>query len=426
MKHSIAILFLTQLLILNFCSSAASTHIIKVQTQNREERSRLASLGFALEEFQSDGVLIYGDLNDLEKIKSSGFEAKANKIKDEWFHSQSSDRFNSYAEILDRMHQLEKDHPDLVSLESIGKSYEGQDILAIRISPKDRSEAEAQKIPTVLYTGCHHAREYITVEMPLMFAEYLSSEYANNAQLKALMDEREIYIVPILNVDGYVYDYTNGIRGKLWRKNRSQQGIGTDLNRNYSFHWGEGGSSDNPNDDTFMGSEAFSEPETLSLKNFIISLTRLKSMLDFHSYSELILYPWGFTYEPVGQSLGKKEDQKVFHKMAQQMSAWNHYEASSVADLYIASGNLIDWAYGELGIFAFSFELSPDSSSSVGFYPPASIVSNVFQENLRAMLYILEFGDNPARTLKDNVSDFINHSPSEQGVKLASYKDIKI
>ncbi|MBP7844107.1 MAG: zinc carboxypeptidase [Proteobacteria bacterium] len=408
-----------------------STHIIEVDAENKDQRSRLANLGYALEEFTSEKVYLYGNNADLKKVRAAGFNAKAFPLQERWLklEEEATSRFTSYPQALQRLRNLEAQNPTLATLYSIGKSSEGRDIVALRISNHTPSEAETLKIPTMIYLGCHHAREHLSLEVPLLFAEYLLQNYTSNQALKDLMDQREIYIVPVVNPDGHTYDYTDGVRGKMWRKNRNSVGgnkVGVDLNRNYGYQWGTGGSSTEPDSEVYMGPSPFSEPETQAVRNFFKMQTRLKATLDFHSFSELILYPWGYTNDRVGEKDGKAEDRTVFEKMAQDMSQWNHYTPEPASDLYIASGVLFDWAYGELGLYSFTFELSPTSMWDGGFYPSPSVIPQVFADNLRPMLYMLEFADNPKRALIDAVPNFIKESPAQNGIPMASHRDLRL
>jgi carboxypeptidase T len=261
-----------------------------------------------------------------------------------------------------------------------------------------------------------------------MFAEYLINNYATNPQIKALMDKREIFIAPVVNVDGHIYDYKDGVSGRMWRKNRRLNNNGTygvDLNRNYGFGWGTGGSSTDPRSDVYMGPSAFSEPESQAVKNFVSSQKRMTTLLSLHTFSELVLYPWGHSDDPIGARQGNAADLPVFKKMATDMASWNHYTPMQSSELYIASGDTTDWAYGELGLFAFTFELSPKSMWDGGFYPnPATSIDPTFAANLKPFLYLLEYTDNPRRVMgQKNLPNF-DLTPAKAGLGVASYKDL--
>ena len=210
--------------------------------------------------------------------------------------------------------------------------------------------------------------------------------------------------MPLINPDGALFDI-KGKTYKYWRKNRKiNPGSifkGVDLNRNYSYKWGTGGSSSKPMSGTYRGTTPFSEPEIVSVKRFIEKHDNVKTMISFHTFSELILYPWGHTEN----SIKEKDDHKVFELMAKKMSSWNKYEPMQSSSLYVASGDTCDWAYGVHGIFCFTFELSPKKKKGLkilrGFYPGDEIISSVVNANLDPVLYLLENSDDPYKVLKN-------------------------
>ena len=145
------------------------------------------------------------------------------------------------------------------------------------------------------------------------------------------------------------------------------------------------------------GAQAFSEPETIAIKNLVEHHTNLNILLSFHTYSELILYPWEHKYD----SISDVRDLSTYEKIAQTMAQWNGYTPEQSSDLYIVSGDTTDWSYGSLGIFSFTFELSPASWGGGGFYPGPGIINSTFQDNIRPMLYLIDLADNPYRA-KEN------------------------
>jgi hypothetical protein len=165
-----------------------------------------------------------------------------------------------------------------------------------------------------------------------------------------------------------------------------------DLNRNYGFHFGGPGSSGTPGNDTYRGASAFSEPETQAVKSFIegreSASNPITRCLSYHSYSQLILYPWGYTGT-------RAPDVTLLHQIASEMAArikavrGKTYTAQAASDLYLASGDLDDWAYGEKGILSFTIELPPLPSDPQGFVLPPSEIAPTFQENLPAALYLI-------------------------------------
>jgi len=407
------------------------THVIEVQAATREERSAIANLGYALEEFRTGKVYIYGQAQDAVRIqRETGLPAHAYTAKPEWFSPRGAaeGRYSSFTEIEAALGKIERDFSAIATRTVIGRSLENRPIYALRISGKSIADAESAKLPVIFYMGCHHAREHLSAEVPLMFARYLTDNYGKNPDVTRLVDSREIYVTPVVNPDGHTYDYTNGIRGRMWRKNRARNADGTngvDLNRNYAFQWGTGGSSNQGSSDVYMGPAPFSEPETQTVRNFVNSQPRMTTMLSTHTFSELVLYPWGHSNEKIGDKLGKKEDLPVFEKMARTMAGWNGYTPQQSSDLYIASGDTTDWAYGEHGIFAFTFELDPSSMWEGGFYPDPKVIQPTFDKNLKPLMYMLEYADNPHRVMTERTPNFLA-TPARSGVPLASFHDVQL
>ena len=289
--------------------------------------------------------------------------------------------------------RLEREHPQLVSVFSIGRSILGKEIWAIKISGLSANDEEK---PGMVYMGTHHAREHVSTEMPIMLAKKLLAQYATDIGIRDLVNSTELYIIPMVNPDGAMYDI-EGQRYKMWRKNRRQNNgnsYGVDLNRNYGYGWGTGGSSTSPSSDVYMGTAPFSEPETKAIRDFFLAHRNVSIALSFHTFSELILYPWGGKNEGVGGA-----DEALFKKMAGDMAAMNHYEPMQSSELYIASGDTCDWLYGQLKVYCFTFELSPASMWDGGFYPGASIIDRVFDANWAPMLYLANLAENPGLAL---------------------------
>ena len=227
--------------------------------------------------------------------------------------------FHTPAQVDTEINNLVAAHPTLAKSFTIGTSVEGRPIRGIKIS--DNVNTDEPDEGDLVFVGLHHAREWLTVEMSLYLAEYLLTHYATDAQLRACMDNLEIWIVPVVNPDGYVYSAASSAN-RCWRKNRRNNGDGTfgvDLNRNYSYQWGmgAGGSEGSPNtfDDTYRGPSAFSEPETRAVRDFVQGLHNPRALLSYHSYSELFLRPWGYTNaDPPGErhgALGLRRDDLV-------------------------------------------------------------------------------------------------------------------
>src|SRR5262245_23739904 len=242
--------------------------------------------------------------------------------------------------------------------------------------------------------------------MCLYLLNEVTGKYSSDAQVRSMVDSREIHIVFNLNPDGSEYDIASGSY-RSWRKNRQPNSgstaVGTDLNRNWSYQWGCcGGSSGSPSSSTYRGPSSFSAPETQVIRDFIDSRVvggrpQIRAAIDFHTYSELILWPYGYTFANTAPGL-TADDRSTFATMGQAMAATNGYTPEQASDLYIADGTMPDWAWGAHRIFAYTFEMYPRSSSP-GFYPPDEIIGRETSRNRAAVIYLLQQADCPYKVI---------------------------
>jgi hypothetical protein len=295
-------------------------------------------------------------------------------------------------------------YPAIASKRVLGKTYENRDIVAVKISD---NVATDENEPEVLYDANHHAREHITVEMAIYLLHLFADNYASDSRIKNIVNSREIWIVPSVNPDGSEYDIATGSY-RSWRKNRQLNAdsryVGTDLNRNYGYKWGCcGGSSSNPASETYRGPSAFSAPEAQVIRDFVNSrvvggVQQIKAAMDFHSYSELVLWPFGYTNAatPTGMS---PDQNNTFATLGRQMAATNNYTPEQSSDLYITDGDLLDWLWGTHQIFAYTFEMYPRTSANGGFYPPGSVIPRETARNKAAALLLAEAADCPYKVI---------------------------
>lgn len=376
----------------------STTYWMKLKAKDKFERSVIADTGVSINKIIDEYVYATGTLEEMNQLEKLGFVETSFALTADMLDFPTEDsKYHNYAEMTAALKKIADENPDITQMSSIGKSVEGRDIWAIRISG---NLSQASTLPGVIFMGGHHAREHLSVEVPLKLAQYLVAQYRNNdARISSLLEYRDIHIIPAVNPDGLEWDISTG-KYKLWRKNRAKNSNGTfgvDLNRNYGFQWGTGGSSKNPNSDTFMGPTPFSEPETKAIKAYVEANNNLSTLLSFHTFSKLILYPWGHKYEGIENT----RDKAVHEKMAQKMAQWNDYQPQQSSELYIASGDTTDWSYGQLKMISFTFELDPaNGGSSMGFYPGDEIIDEVFQKNINPALLLMDYADNPYRILE--------------------------
>ena len=283
---------------------------MKVKASTKFDRTKVVRTGVSIEVTGPDYVMVLGDLKQAAMLKKMGLLQAAFPATQDLLDFPAHDsNFHNYARLKADLEALVKAHPKVAALDSIGQSGEGRDLMRLRISA---DLAHADQLPASLVMGGHHAREHVSVEVPLMFAQKLLALYdQGDATAVRLIKTRDIQIVPLVNPDGAEYDIASGSY-KTWRKNRALNvdgSYGVDLNRNYSQGWDnvEGASSD-PGNETFHGPQAFSEPETRAVKAWVDSTPNTTTLLTLHTYSQLVLYPWGGQYDGVPDA----RDQNVF------------------------------------------------------------------------------------------------------------------
>lgn len=310
----------------------------------------------------------------------------------------SDSRYHNYPEMIAAIDQAVADHPDIVKKLSLGQSYQGREIWAVKISDNvDTDEDE----PEVLFDGLHHAREHLAAEQALAVLRWLTDGYGVDPRVTRLVDGRETWIVFMVNPDGGQYDLT-GSPYRGWRKNRQPNAgssyIGTDLNRNYDYRWGCcRGSSGSTSSATYRGPRAFSAPETQVMRDFINSRKiggrqQITAAITFHTAGEQILWPYGYTSTDVPADM-TKDDHAALVALGRRMADKNGYTPMQSSSLYVTDGDEIDWAYGRHRIFMYTFELYPTHSqvSTIArFYPPDEVIARETERNRDAILYLME------------------------------------
>ena len=207
--------------------------------------------------------------------------------------------YHSYTELTADVAAVAAAHPGIVSRFSIGKSYKGRDLWAVKVSDNVTID---EPEPEVMFDGGHHAMEHMSTEMTLRILHWLVDGYGTDPRITNIVDSREIWIVFAMNPDGATYDIKDGSYHS-WRKNRQptsgSTAIGTDLNRNYDYRWGCcGGSSSTPSSSRYRGTSEFSAPETRAFRDFVRSRVvdgrqQIRVSASFHTTGRLVMWPYG-------------------------------------------------------------------------------------------------------------------------------------
>ncbi|MCD7438840.1 zinc carboxypeptidase [Streptomyces lincolnensis] len=373
-----------------------------------KSRTALQRSGVTVDDADDHSVFVSGRADQIKKLKQQGYEVtpmgaapdRSNGEDDVRlldFPSADS-RYHNYAEMNAEITTRLSAYPNIMSRRVIGKSYQGRDIVAIKISDNVASD-EAE--PEVLFTHHQHAREHLTVEMALYLIRELGAGYGSDSRVTNMVNNREIWIIPDLNPDGGEYDIATGSY-RSWRKNRQPNSgssyVGTDMNRNWNYRWGCcGGSSGSPSSDTYRGSAPESATEVKVVADFVRSrvvggVQQIKAGVDFHTYSELVLWPFGYTTADTTTGM-TADDRNAFAAVGQKMAASNGYTAEQSSDLYITDGSIDDYLWGTHKIFGYTFEMYPSSASGGGFYPPDEVIERETSRNRDAVLQLLENAD---------------------------------
>ena len=270
-------------------------------------------------------------------------------------------KYTTYDHLTTILKDAQTKYPNLVHVESAGKSLEGRDLWVVKITANVKAPVSGR--PVVFFNAMHHAREVMTTEIALDVIDYLTKNYGSNDKVTQWVNQTEIWVVPMVNPDGNNKVWTSD---SMWRKN-ARDGYGVDINRNYPYKWDAcGGSSGSHYAQDYRGPSAGSEPET---KAMMALVGRIKPVLSisYHSYSELVIYPFGCDGEhtpnrQVIEAIGKD----LAGRLPKDSKGGTYAAGTSWELLYAVDGGDIDWYYAEQDVTPFVIEVN---SSSQGFQP---------------------------------------------------------
>lgn len=352
----------------------ASTMWVRIYYSNDYEKKTLFSKNYDIltgntEKGYFEYFLDEGIVDDLQK---AGFTVEilhpdiVDYLEQTYGHMRMTFGYHyTYSEMVQELNQIAASYPNITHKVSIGQSWEGRDIWAMKISDNaNQNEGE----PSVLVTGVHHAREPIGCGISMDFINWLVENYGTNDSATTIVNTDEVWVVPVVNPDGYVFNETyNDPWGYGWRKNRRDNGggvYGVDLNRNYGYMWGydNQGSSPDPSDDDYRGPAPFSEPETQVMRVLCDSFGFLYA-INYHSFGNYLIFPWGYIDQETPDSL-------LYRVMADSMTSIigvpNNYVWGTASQTvgYPANGVSDDWMYGEQTEKPKCFAFSPEVGES--------------------------------------------------------------
>lgn len=348
-------------------------------------------LGLDVWEVKSDYAVLRAAEAQAERLQHMGYRVEQLHMTETYLSTfATAEAVAGYhsAETLEQdLRQLADSQPDIAELHEVGRSFENRPIWALRIGERRGSTRK------VCFMGCHHAREWIAVEVPYLLADYLVQN-ANQNPVTQWLTQGEIWVAPMVNPDGHEHCRRHD---RFWRKNRRPNpdgSVGVDPNRNYGYMWGTlniNTSSHVPRDETYVGPRAFSEPETRAMRD-LIARELFRGVITYHSYSQLILYPWGYTRGSITNPTDHDQLAQLAQRFQELISAVHDelYIPQQSSQLYPTAGDTTDWTYGIYGVPSFTIELRPRTQAEGGFILPPDQIQPTWEENQPAALEFIQ------------------------------------
>lgn len=297
-------------------------------------------------------------------------------------------RYLDYDEMVEEIHAIADRGAEIARVFSIGASFEGRELWAATVSDNVGTD---ENEPEVLFDGGIHGREHMATEMAVTIFRSLVDGYRSDPRITRIVETREVTVVFNLNPDGSEHDHlADGYRS--WRKNRQptpgSTEIGTDINRNFGFHWGTNPLNASPDANTYRGPSAWSTPEARAYRDYVDSRVigdsqQIRVHVTFHQYGRIVLFPFGWTADPVPAEMDPT-DHDTLVAMATEMARLSNYDVGQASSGEIHVGNMPDWMYGTHRILSFTVEMG-DS-----FTMPDEAIPTETERNLGAVLYAIE------------------------------------
>ncbi|XP_022612034.1 carboxypeptidase A2-like isoform X1 [Seriola dumerili] len=348
----------------------------------RVPRSSLSSVKEYLDAHSIPFTVMIDNLQEV--LDAEKAEMSENQMKERSTRSFNFGAYHRLETIYSWMDTLVAQHPNLVTKQEIGKSYENRPMYVLKFS------TGGNKRPAIWIDTGIHSREWVSQATGVWTANKIATDYGRDSSLTSLLNTMDIYMLLLANPDGYAYTHTND---RMWRKTRSKISgsvcRGVDPNRNWDAGFGGPGASKNPCSDSYHGPSAHSEIEVKNVVNLIKSHGNFKSFISVHAYSQLLMYPYGYScrnvpHQPELDSVGRAAVQKLTSLYG------TRYKVGSICNIiYQASGGSIDWSYN-VGIkYSFAFELR--DTGRYGFILPANQIIPTASETWLALKHIMEY-----------------------------------
>ncbi|KAM7369857.1 hypothetical protein PAMP_011147 [Pampus punctatissimus] len=297
--------------------------------------------------------------------------------------AHSYTKYNTWDKIQTWIASISSSNPSLISKQVIGNTYEGRPMNVLKIG-----KASSSTKPAIFMDCGIHAREWISPAFCQWFVKEALSTYGSDSQMTSLLDQMDVFVLPVFNIDGY--DYTHN-SNRMWRKTRSRKSgsgcIGADPNRNWNAGWCTAGASSNPCSDIYCGSKPESEIEVKNVADFIRrNKSIIKAYITIHSYSQLLLFPYSYTFDLAADHSELLKVAEEASKALRSLYGTKYTSGPGAATIYPAAGGSDDWAY-DLGVkYSYTFELR--DTGRFGFLLPESQIKPTCEETMLAVKYI--------------------------------------
>ncbi|XP_006874454.1 PREDICTED: carboxypeptidase B [Chrysochloris asiatica] len=333
-----------------------------------------------VEDFLEQNELQYEVLiNNLRSVLEAQFDSQVRAS------GHNYEKYNNWETIEAWTQQIAADNPDLISRSVIGTTFEGRSMYLLKIGKAGTNK------PAIFMDCGFHAREWISPAFCQWFVREAVRTYGREIHMTELLDKLDFYVLPVVNIDGYVYTWT---KNRMWRKTRSTSSgtacIGTDPNRNFDAGWCKIGASRSPCDETYCGPAAESEKETKALADFIRkNLSSIKGYLTIHSYSQMMLYPYSYDYKLAENNAELNALAKATVNELATLHNTRYTYGPGATTIYPAAGGSDDWAYDQGIKYAFTFELR--DKGRYGFALPESQIRATCEETMLAIKHVANY-----------------------------------
>lgn len=335
---------------------------------------------------ESQGIkysIMIEDLQSMLDEEQEEMESAARAAEPRNTDSFDFSKYHTISEIYSFQDMLVAENPNLVSKTVIGQSYQGRPLNVLKFSTGGTNR------PALWIDTGIHSREWVTQASGTWFAKKIVTDYGRDPAITAILNKMDIFLEIVTNPDGYYYTHNSN---RMWRKTRKPNPgsncVGVDPNRNWDAGFGGPGASNSPCSETYRGPSAHSESEVKSIVDFVKAHGNFKSFVSIHSYSQMLLYPYGYTRTPV-------KDQTELHNLAKKaitdlasLYGTRYRYGSIINTIYQASGGTIDWTYNQGIKYSYTFELR--DTGRYGFILPANQIIPTARETWLALMAIMD------------------------------------